>query len=285
MLLHKQDALDTLAVGDHLTWPSGCHELRGTIVEIVGVDHVQGVRGPVFTGITVKVDVPHAHLRPLRLPQVRAQDHHRVPALPRDVYWAYTASPTPRSHSHDRPHRAGRRRARHAHLRIRGHARRPPGDPASHPPRELLPFNALAQGAAFMRDSMRKAADRHPDRQRGPPAAHPVRQAEGADRGVHQRHQRPRRDSAAIMTGSLSSVGEAPSCTTWSTSSTSPPRRKEPPGTSNPPLSAAEGVSASPTSSVVRPDRAARLEPPPPVDLADALMTCCSKRSTSATHP
>lgn len=48
-----------LAPGDRVNWPDGCHSVWGTVTEVIGVTHVEGVSGPVFTGITVRLHCQH----------------------------------------------------------------------------------------------------------------------------------------------------------------------------------------------------------------------------------
>jgi hypothetical protein len=58
----KRNALDTLTPGDRVCWNTGPgrgYDAWGTITGVDEIHTVPGVNGPVFTGITVTVEVPN----------------------------------------------------------------------------------------------------------------------------------------------------------------------------------------------------------------------------------
>lgn len=55
----KGDKLRTLTAGDRVCWHADIQSAWGTVTSVKEIHTVQGVNGPVFTGITVILDCPH----------------------------------------------------------------------------------------------------------------------------------------------------------------------------------------------------------------------------------
>ena len=95
VVTHKKGALDTLAEGDRMCWHAGAgYSAWGTVTGIRELHYAAGVNGPVFTGITVEVDVKHYPTFdkwgwPADEPRTVTRRFHRWGS---DIEWAYTPS-------------------------------------------------------------------------------------------------------------------------------------------------------------------------------------------------
>lgn len=86
-------SIPELAAGDRVCWHNGAGFTTGTVTAVSEIHTVPGVNGPVFTGITVHVDVAHYptwddHGWPVDEPRMVAKRFNTLSAY--ELEWAYT---------------------------------------------------------------------------------------------------------------------------------------------------------------------------------------------------
>ena len=87
------ETLHALTTGDRVCWHAGAgYSACGTVTAVKELHYVAGVNGPVFTGITVVLDVPHfPTFDKWGWPADEPRTHtRRFDRWGSDIEWAYT---------------------------------------------------------------------------------------------------------------------------------------------------------------------------------------------------